>query len=98
MIGTFIIGAIAGGAAMWFYGDRIRGYVDDATRGARARAADTLQTATEKMQSTKERIESGSGAGMTGSSGMTGTGMTGTGTSAKAIATRPENVVSTRFT
>jgi len=85
VIGTFIIGAIAGGAAMWFYGDRIRGYVDDATRGARARAADTLQTATEKMQSTKERIESGSGAGMTGSSGMTGTGMTGTGTSATTM-------------
>ena len=35
----FLIGAIAGGMAMWLYGDQIREYVDEMTSGVRERAA-----------------------------------------------------------
>ncbi len=59
MIGSFLLGAIAGGAAMWIYGDRIRAFLDDKTRAARTRAADTLQAASAGLRTASEKIESG---------------------------------------
>lgn len=59
MIISFVMGVVVGGAAVWLYGPRIRQYVDDKTRMARARAAGTLQSAAETLQSAKETIEGG---------------------------------------
>lgn len=61
MIGSFIVGAIMGGAAVWLYGREIREYVEDRTRGARDKAADTLQAAAEGLQSAKDKVEGGLG-------------------------------------
>lgn len=61
MIG-FVLGAIVGGAAMYFYGERIRDYADQTTRGARDRAADTLHAAADSLQAAtdtaRQRMES----------------------------------------
>jgi hypothetical protein len=59
MFGSFMLGLIMGGAAVWFYGREIGGYVDDKTRAARGKAADTLQAAAEGLQSAKETIQGG---------------------------------------
>jgi len=59
VIGSFIFGAIFGGAAVWVYRDQLREYFDDKTRVARSRAADTLQSAAEGLQSAKETLEGG---------------------------------------
>jgi hypothetical protein len=55
----FIIGAIAGGMAMWLYGDQIREYVDDMTSGVRERAAAGLEGAADRLQSVAESVEGG---------------------------------------
>jgi hypothetical protein len=57
-----ILGAIIGGAAVWLYGDQMRTYLtylDDKTREARSKAADTLQAAAEGLQSAKTTVEGG---------------------------------------
>ena len=55
----FLIGAIAGGVAMWLYGDQIREYVDDMTAGVRERTATKLGNAADRLQSVAESVESG---------------------------------------
>ena len=57
----FLIGAIAGGVAMWLYGDRIREYVDDMTVGVRERTAEKLGNAADRLQSVAESVEGGLG-------------------------------------
>ena len=59
MLGTFLMGIIMGGAAVYFYGPQIREYLDEKTKAARARAADTLQAASEGLQSAKDTVEGG---------------------------------------
>jgi len=49
-MGRFILGVIIGAAAVWFYGRDIIEYVDDKTRLARTKAADTLHSAAETLQ------------------------------------------------
>lgn len=71
MIGSFLLGAIVGGAAMWYYGPQVRRYVDDTSRSVRTRAADTLQSAAETLQSARQTMEPGSATGTSGA-GMTG--------------------------
>ncbi|HSE92339.1 MAG TPA: hypothetical protein VLF19_03465 [Methylomirabilota bacterium] len=66
MIGSFVIGAIAGGVAVWYYGPRIKDYVDETSRTVRSRTADTLQSAAETLQSAKQAVEPGSGSGAHG--------------------------------
>jgi hypothetical protein len=61
VIGSFIFGALIGGAAVWFYRDQLREYLDEKTRTARTRAADTLQSASDSLQSAKETLEGGLG-------------------------------------
>jgi len=61
VIGSFIFGAMIGGAAVWFYRDQLREFLDDKTRVARTRAADTLQSASEGLQNAKETLEGGLG-------------------------------------
>jgi len=55
----FLIGAIAGGVAMWLYGDQIREYVDDMTAGVRERTAAKLEGAADRLQSVAESVEGG---------------------------------------
>jgi hypothetical protein len=50
VIGGFIIGVIAGGAAMWQYGDQIREFVDDKTKTVRHKAADGLMAVAETVE------------------------------------------------
>jgi len=45
MITSFIVGAVAGGVAVWLYRDELRGYLDEKTRDVRAKAADRLEAA-----------------------------------------------------
>jgi len=56
-MGRFILGVIVGAAAVWFYGREIFEYVDEKTRMAREKAADTLQSAAETLQGAKETID-----------------------------------------
>jgi hypothetical protein len=53
----FIFGAIAGGVAMWLYGDQIRAYVDDMTSGVRERAAAGLEGAADRLQNVAQSVE-----------------------------------------
>lgn len=55
----FLLGAIAGGLAVWLYGDQIRAYVDDMTSGVRERAAAGLEGAADRLQSVAETVEGG---------------------------------------
>jgi hypothetical protein len=68
VVKSFILGAVTGGAIVWFWGREIREYIDERTLGLRqamaARlqaAADSLQATADKLQSAKETIESGLG-------------------------------------
>jgi hypothetical protein len=66
MIG-FVAGAIAGGALVWFWGDRIRELTQDKTKQARetvARGLENVQAAAEgALDSAKEQVRSGLQAG-----------------------------------
>lgn len=59
MIKSFLVGAIVGGAVMWLWGGQIRGAVDEATSGVRARAAEGLQGAADTLQSVADTVEAG---------------------------------------
>src|SRR5262245_41985862 len=63
----FIVGAVAGGLVMWFWGGKLGQYAADGTRAARAGAADTLRaveaTADSAIDSARERIHTGLQAG-----------------------------------
>jgi len=59
VIKSFILGAIAGGAAMWFYGDQIRESVDDATSGVRTRAAEQMHNVADTLQSVAQTVDQG---------------------------------------
>jgi hypothetical protein len=59
VVGSFMLGMIVGGAAVWFWGEQMREYVDDKTWAIRARAAEGLGTAADTLQSARETVESG---------------------------------------
>lgn len=56
----FILGALAGALAVWYWGDDIRDYLDSRTRNARDRAVEKLQSVEEKagqmLDRTKEQV------------------------------------------
>jgi hypothetical protein len=58
----FLLGALAGALAMWYWGDDIRDYIENRTRDARGRAVDTLQSvetkAGEMLDRAKEQVSS----------------------------------------
>jgi len=54
---AFVAGAVVGGALAWIYGRDVRDYIDEKTRAARTRAAETLGAAAEGLEAAKERIE-----------------------------------------
>jgi hypothetical protein len=59
----FIVGAIAGGVAIWMWGDELREYVDRRTRSLRSKAADKLQLVQEvtetALDTAKDQISAG---------------------------------------
>jgi hypothetical protein len=57
MLGSFMLGMMAGAAFVWFYELRVREILDAKTRAARARAAATLGRAASGLEAVKERIE-----------------------------------------
>ncbi|TMQ25629.1 MAG: hypothetical protein E6K82_06430 [Candidatus Rokuibacteriota bacterium] len=59
MIKSFLAGAIAGGAAMWIWGDRIRNTIDQATSGVRTRAAEQLHGVADTLQSVADTVDQG---------------------------------------
>ena len=59
MIRSFVMGAIVGGAAVWWYKDEIREYVDDMTAGLRDRTASGLEQAAERLQTAADTVEGG---------------------------------------
>ena len=58
----FIMGAIAGGIAVWVWRDELQKFLDQRTRGVRVKAADQLQMVQEATESAldtaKEQISS----------------------------------------
>jgi hypothetical protein len=58
----FLVGAVAGALAMWYWGDDLRDYLDNRTRDVRARAVEKLQTVEEKagdvLDRAKEQVSS----------------------------------------
>ena len=56
---SFFVGAIAGMAVMWLWGDRLRDAVDHATADVRSRAAEQLQGAADTLQSVADTVDQG---------------------------------------
>ena len=58
----FVMGALAGGLAVWFWGDELRRLVDTKTRDVRTMAAEKLQAVEDKaadvLDRTKEQVSS----------------------------------------
>jgi len=54
---AFILGAVMGGVAVWLWGKEVEGYFWEQTRGARAKAADAIQT----VEETTGQVLDGSG-------------------------------------
>jgi hypothetical protein len=58
----FVMGALAGGLAVWFWGDELRRLVDAKTRDVRTMAAEKLQAVEDKaadvLDRTKEQVSS----------------------------------------
>jgi len=61
MIKSFVMGAIAGGVAVWLWGDRLRGYLAGPTGELRTKAADQLEavqeTASDALESARIQLE-----------------------------------------
>jgi hypothetical protein len=51
----FIVGAIAGGLAVWYWGDRIREIAESRTQGVRRGAADTLKSVEKTAEGVLDR-------------------------------------------
>jgi hypothetical protein len=58
---SFFVGAVAGMAVMWLWGDQLRDAVDSATADVRSRAAGQLQGAADTLQSVAETVDQGLG-------------------------------------
>lgn len=58
----FLMGAVAGAFAVWYWGDDLRDYLDSKTRNVRDRAVEKLQTVEEKagdvLDRAKEQVSS----------------------------------------
>jgi hypothetical protein len=53
----FMLGALAGALAMWYWGDDIRDYIESRTRDVRGRAVDTLQSVEDKAGEVLDRAK-----------------------------------------
>jgi hypothetical protein len=59
VIKSFLIGAIAGGAAVWWWGDHMREALDEATSGVRTRSAERLYGVADRLQSVADTVDQG---------------------------------------
>jgi len=61
-VAQLLLGAIAGAAAVWLWGDELRRFADGRTRQARARAADALQSVQDRtgevLDAAKDQVTS----------------------------------------
>lgn len=55
MIRSFLLGAIAGGLAVWIWRDDIEAYLDQQTRTVRTRAADRVHAVEETAEQVMDR-------------------------------------------
>jgi hypothetical protein len=59
---SFILGAVAGSLAMWFWGDELRRHAETGTRAVRERTADTLEAvdakAGEVLDTARDQVQS----------------------------------------
>jgi len=53
----FLVGAVVGALAMWYWGDELRDYLDNKTRDVRDRAVEKLQTVEEKAGDVLDRAK-----------------------------------------
>jgi hypothetical protein len=53
----FLVGAVAGGVAVWLYREQIQDKVGERSTGMRARAADTLETLQHRAESVMDRAK-----------------------------------------
>lgn len=59
MVKSFLAGALAGGAIVWIWRDRIEEMIDDATSNVRARTAEQLHGAADTLQNVAATVEEG---------------------------------------
>jgi hypothetical protein len=59
VIKSFMVGAIAGAAVMYFYGEQIKQYADDVTGDLREKTAETIGGAAERLQTVAQTVEEG---------------------------------------
>jgi len=53
----FMMGALAGALAMWYWGEEIRGYIDSRARDVRDKAVEKLQTVEERAGDVLDRAK-----------------------------------------
>ena len=56
---TFMLGTLAGGVAVWLYGDRIRAYLDGHLEAVRGGLLDVLDAVTDTVDTFRTRLEGG---------------------------------------
>jgi hypothetical protein len=56
MLKSFLLGAIAGGTAVWLWRGEIERLVDERTRGIRTKAADGIQSVEKTAESVVETL------------------------------------------
>jgi hypothetical protein len=59
VIKSFFVGAIAGGVAVWLWGDQMRKMLDEATSGVRTRSAERLHGVADTLQSVADTVDQG---------------------------------------
>jgi hypothetical protein len=57
VVKSFIIGALTGGAVVWFWGHEIAELVDEKTRGVREAVSSKLDLAASGLQGTADRLQ-----------------------------------------
>jgi hypothetical protein len=57
VIKSFIVGALAGGAVVWFWGREIAELINDRTEGVREAVGQRLDAAASGLQGTAERLQ-----------------------------------------
>ena len=56
MLKAFVLGAIAGGAAVWLWRENIESFIEQQTRGIREKAADSIESVEKTAESVAETL------------------------------------------
>jgi hypothetical protein len=56
MLKVFVLGAIAGGAAVWLWRENIESFIEQQTRGIREKAADSIESVEKTAESVAETL------------------------------------------